>query len=143
MTMPIGGSEKDKNMKTQVQVAFDKKNNSLIMAGWIYLGADFWVDPTNGNKHMTTAARKVQRQRDNFAAKQKKPTLILCSDWESICNELNRQLKPLGLHITTKGNYKKWGDRLLWTVAKKADPAYDKYKAKLDKLGIDPWNCYS
>jgi hypothetical protein len=141
--MLTGGSEKDKYMKTQVQVAFDKKNESLIVAGWIYVGSEFWIDPVSKTKLMTKTARQVQKARQAFAERQKQPKLLLCSDWEGIRNELNRQLKPLGLHVTTKGNYKKWGDQLQWTVSKLPDPARERYERRLAKLGIDPWNCFA
>ena len=92
----------------------NKANDILELAGWVYLGCDYWNDPIANVKLLTHTAIQIQKARDNFA----KPRLLLCSDWEGIRKELQRQLKPHGLTVKTKGNYKKWGDKLQWTVEK-------------------------
>lgn len=128
-------------MKTQVQVAFDKKNQPLIMAGWIYVGADYWIDPVSNTKLLTPTARITQRARDKFTASQKKRKPILSDAWWAVKKDLNKQLKPFKLKVVTKKV--SGSDLMTWTVERIKDPAYEKYKKQLDKLGIDPWNMVS
>lgn len=42
----------------------------------------------------------------------KEPKLILCSDWQKLIREINRQLKPRHLKVKYTSNYKKWGDQI-------------------------------
>jgi hypothetical protein len=93
----------------------NKHNDALHQAGWAYLGCDYWCDPMTTEKFLTHTARQVQKARAR-QNKKRAPKLLLCSDWEGIRKELRKQLKPHGLTVNTKGNYNKWGDRLLWTV---------------------------
>lgn len=85
--------------------------------GFVYLGNDEWRDVMTSLKHPISVAYKILKQRVT-----PKPKILLCSDWMGIRQELNRQLKPYGLTVKTKSNYKKWGDLLQWTVEKVVEP---------------------
>ena len=63
--------------------------------------------------------------------KQEEPKLILCSDWQNLIKEINRQLKSHFLRIKYKTNYKKWGDQIQITVVDTDDilKIYDEFRA--------------
>ncbi len=116
--------------------------DALKKAGWRYDGCDFWEDPVTGVKYPTGNAFEILITDRKAAVKRQKksrqsPKLLLCSDWEGIRNELRRQLKPFGLTVKTKGNYKQWGDLLQWTVEKVVEP-----KASVDDDRDPAYYCW-
>ena len=53
-------------MKDKDSISDDDLNemqNSLQAFGWIYKGADWWLDPITGEKYSTVAAYEVLDQR--------------------------------------------------------------------------------
>lgn len=96
----------------------NKANDVLELAGWVYLGCDYWNDPISNCKLLSHTAIQIQKARDKFDKKNAVTRLLRCDDWEGIRKELQRQLKLHGLTVKTKGNYKKWGDMLQWKVEK-------------------------
>lgn len=121
----------------------EKANNELHHAGWVYLGADYWQDPITVTKFTTSVAHKVLKQRakrEKILKSLKEPRLVGCDDWRGIRNELRRQLKPFGLTVTTRTNYKEWADGVQWEIKKRPDAEYEKLKKQMEAKSIDPWN---
>lgn len=112
-------------MKTDKE--FNLAYDALCKSGWLYLGCDYWRDPETDVKFSTSTAYKVMKQRakrqvilQGIKTPTRKPRLLMCNDWEGIAKEIRRQLKPFGLTVKVRGNYKKWGDMLDWEVMKLA-----------------------
>ena len=126
-------------MKTDKE--YNDAHDALAKAGWAYLGAGEFRDPVTGEKFLLSTAYKVMLQR--APQPKRKPRLVMCDDWRGTVSELKRQLKPFGLTVKARMNYKKWGDALDWEVSKLTDPEYEKWRKQCNKKGIDPWNMYS
>ena len=48
---------------------------------------------------------------------ERKPRLVLTTDWWGIAKELRKQLKPLGFTVKTRTR-REWGDMVDWEVTK-------------------------
>ncbi len=123
--------------QTETEAMHNKAHDILESAGWTYLGCDYWRDPKTSEKYRSSLAHELQKTRDEYKKRMDaipRPKLILCSDWRSIRNELRKQLKPFGLTVITRGNYKKWGDQLVWKIERRPGT---KSNVK------DPWNCFT
>ena len=133
-------------MKTEKE--YNDAHDALERAGWTYLGAGSFRDPITNTSLLLSTAYQVMKARAKREAilkgikiPKRKPRLVMCDDWRGILRELRRQLKPFGLTVKARTNYKKWGDAIDWEVQKLADPEYEKYRRECNEKGIDPWNC--
>jgi hypothetical protein len=104
-----------KKAQSEGEFMHNKAHDILELAGWSYLGCDYWNDPISNTKILTHTAIQIQKARNKFDKKNAIPRPILRSDWQGIRKELQRQLKPYGLTVKTKSNFTGW-DKLLWIV---------------------------